>query len=247
MNARLSAEALGARHGGIVALERVDLQVPPGSIVGLIGPNGAGKTTLIDTITGFKRPSGGRVLLDGRDITRLPPHQRVRAGLARTFQSGELFDDLTVADNLTVAAQVPSWRSTILDFVSLRPFTTDVEPVMETLGITHLAHRQPPELTQGDRQLVALGRALAARPRVVVLDEPAAGLGPEETERLASVIRSLPDSDVSVLLVDHDMSLVLGVCDHVAVLDFGRLIAHGTPDEVRHDPLVIDAYLGGGS
>ncbi len=246
-DAVLRATDVTVRHGGVVALSDVTLEVPAGHVVGLIGPNGAGKTTFIDAVTGFTRLERGTVLLDGRDITRFAPQRRVRAGLARTFQSGELFDDLSVRENLELAAHVPSWRSTVGDLFGVRPGRSEVDPVLERLGIADLADRLPSDLSHGQRQLVALGRALASRPKVVVLDEPAAGLDSDETAALAEVIRALPASGTSVLLVDHDMSLVMGVCDRVEVVDFGRLIASGTPAEVRADQRVLGAYLGGAS
>ncbi len=246
-DAVLRATDVTVRHGGVVALSDVTLEVPAGHVVGLIGPNGAGKTTFIDAVTGFTRLERGTVLLDGRDITRLAPQRRVRAGLARTFQSGELFDDLSVRENLELAAHVPTWRSTLGDLFGVRPGRSEVDPVLERLGIADLADRLPSDLSHGQRQLVALGRALASRPKVVVLDEPAAGLDSDETAALAEVIRALPASGTSVLLVDHDMSLVMGVCDRVEVVDFGRLIASGTPAEVRADQRVLGAYLGGAS
>ncbi len=243
----LRAAGVTVRHGGLVALDGVDLEVAAGHVVGLIGPNGAGKTTFIDAVTGFVRPARGTVTLAGRDITRLAPQRRVRAGLTRTFQSGELFDDLTVRENLELTAHVPTWRTTVRDFLWARGAELDVGPVLDRLQIAGLADRLPSTLSQGERQLVALARALATRPAIVVLDEPAAGLDPDETAALAEVLRALPDAGTSVLLVDHDMSLVMAVCDRVDVLDFGRLIASGTPDMVRSDEAVLDAYLGAGS
>jgi branched-chain amino acid transport system ATP-binding protein len=241
----LAVTGLTVRHGGLVALDDVSLAVDAGSITGLIGPNGAGKTTFIDTITGFTRAHGGRIAFAGRSIERTPPHLRARRGLVRTFQSLELFDDLTVRQNLAVAASPPSLRSTLTD--ALWPKRHDesvVDEVLDDLGLAALAARTPDSLSNGERHLVALARALVARPRLVLLDEPAAGLDPTETAELADVLRRLPARGSAVLLVDHDMALVMGVCDTVHVLDFGRLVASGPPAQVRTDPVVVAAYLG---
>ncbi len=243
--ALLDVTGLRVSYGGLVALDDVDLRIDPGSIVGLIGPNGAGKTTCIDTLAGSRRPVAGRVVFDGGDLEGLAPHQRARRGLVRTFQSLELFDDLTVQENLMVGAGVPSWRATAADLFRVRSRRDDrVAEILELLDLAAVGHARPPTLSNGQRHLVALGRALAMRPRLVLLDEPAAGLDPDETEALRQVLATLPARGVSVLLVDHDMTLVFGVCDTVQVLDFGRVIARGTPQQVRTDPAVAEAYLG---
>ena len=241
----LEVADLTVRHGGLVALDEVSLQVTEGEVVGLIGPNGAGKTTFIDTLTGFKPPHRGHVTFDGRDITRASAHQRSRAGLVRTFQSLELFDDLSVRDNLLVAAHAPTFWSTITDaFWPKSHDSTETHCILELLDLLPIADRLPTELSNGQRHVVALGRAIVSSPKLVLLDEPAAGLDPSETAELAEMLRRLPDVGTTVLVVDHDMSLILGVCDTVHVLDFGRLVASGSPSEIRHDPTVIDAYLG---
>jgi branched-chain amino acid transport system ATP-binding protein len=241
----LEVHELTVRHGGLVALDGVSLDVEAGQIVGLIGPNGAGKTTFIDTLTGFTTPIDGRIRFDGVDITRARPHRRSQAGLVRTFQSLELFDDLSVRDNLLVAAHTPTVWSTITDVLWPKSHdTTDTHRVLELLGLLPVADRLPVELSNGERHVVALGRALVSSPRLVLLDEPVAGLDPAETAELAARLHRLPDAGTSVLVVDHDMSLIMGVCDVVHVLDFGRLIASGAPDEVRADPEVVAAYLG---
>jgi branched-chain amino acid transport system ATP-binding protein len=230
--------------GGVHAVVDVDLEVGAGQLVGLIGPNGAGKTTFIDAISGFVR-SRGRVALDGDDLTALPPHARARRGLARTWQSIELFDDLTVGENLLVAAHRPSVQRTLREAMSPpRRDSSEIDPVLELLGLQAIVDELPSELSQGQRKLVGIGRALAARPRVVCLDEPAAGLDTHESEELGRRLRGLVDAGQSMLLVDHDMGLVLGICDEVVVLEFGRVIARGAADTVRRDPRVITAYLG---
>jgi branched-chain amino acid transport system ATP-binding protein len=241
----LVVDDLVVKHGGLVALDGVGLTVDEGRIVGLIGPNGAGKTTFIDTLTGFTSPSRGRIVFDGRDITNASAHHRSQAGLVRTFQSLELFDDLTVLDNLLVAAHTPSLWSTLTDV--LWPKVHDdrqTRAILELLDLGPVADRLPSELSNGQRHVVALGRALVASPALVLLDEPAAGLDPTETAELGAMLRRLPELGTSVLVVDHDMSLILGVCDTVHVLDFGHVVANGPPAEIRHDPVVIAAYLG---
>jgi branched-chain amino acid transport system ATP-binding protein len=244
----LEVTDLTVRHGGLVALDGVGLTVGAGSIVGLIGPNGAGKTTFIDTITGFTPAHRGRVAFDGTDITDAAPHARSRAGLVRTFQSLELFDDLTVRDNLLVAAHPPTLWSALTDALWPKSHeSTETQCILELLELEAVADRLPTELSNGQRHVVALGRALVSSPKVVLLDEPAAGLDPAETAALAEMLRRLPATGTTVLVVDHDMALIMSVCDTVHVLDFGRLVASGTPAEVRSDPTVIAAYLGTGA
>jgi branched-chain amino acid transport system ATP-binding protein len=243
----LAASGISVRFGGVQAVVDVDLTVAEGSLVGLIGPNGAGKTTFIDAISGFVR-SSGRVELDGTDLTGRPPHVRARLGLARTWQSIELFDDLSVRENLLVASQRPSVRQTLQEILS-RPAgdAGHADAALGLLGLAAVAEELPSDLSQGQRKLVGIARALAARPRLLCLDEPAAGLDTHESAELGRRLRGLADVGQSMLLVDHDMGLVLGICDEVVVLEFGKVIARGTPDAVRRDPQVIAAYLGGGA
>lgn len=244
----LDVSGLRVTYGGVVALDDVDLRVDEGAIVGLIGPNGAGKTTFIDCLTGFTSAASGHVTFDGSPFTDLAPHERARRGLVRTFQSLELFDDLSVRENLLVGAGVPSWRSTLADAFRLQRHRHEaVDEVLDLLGLAEFAAEPPTTLSNGQRHLVALGRALAAKPRLVLLDEPAAGLDPTETDALQALLARIPALGSTVLLVDHDMSLVFGVCDALHVLDFGRVIAQGTPAEVRADPTVVAAYLGTGT
>jgi branched-chain amino acid transport system ATP-binding protein len=246
LSALLNVDALRVTYGGVTAVDDVDLAVTAGSVVGLIGPNGAGKTSTIDALTGYHAPSNGSVTFDGEDITRLRPHRRARRGLVRTFQSVELFDDLTVEENLLVASQRMGVLSALRDL--LAPIGShpreDVDWALDLCGLTDVKDRMPTELSHGRRKLVGVARALAQRPRLVLMDEPAAGLDTDESAELGEHLRALPDEGVTVLLVDHDMGLVLSICDEVVVLDFGQVIARGTPAEIRADEAVIGAYLG---
>ena len=240
----LCATGVSVRYGGLQALAGVDLEVAGGQLVGLIGPNGAGKTTFIDAITGFT-PMRGRVELDGRDVSALSPDRRARAGLSRTWQAGELFDELTVAENLEVTTGRPPLRQIARELVLGRSGeSASVRNALRLLELEDLADAKPDELTQGQRKLVGVARALAAEPHVICLDEPAAGLDTAESEALGRHLRQVVEGGTALLLVDHDMGLVLTVCDYVVVLDFGKPIARGTPEEVRRDPGVISAYLG---
>jgi branched-chain amino acid transport system ATP-binding protein len=244
VTAVLETTGISVNFGGVRALVDVDLTVEPGQLVGLIGPNGAGKTTYIDAITGFVRYRG-KVVLEGRDISSLPPHGRAKLGLARTWQSIELFDDLTVRENLAVASYRPSAFATLKEVVSTPVGTTDaVEQALKLFGLEARADTMPEDLSQGQRKLVGVARALAANPRLLCLDEPAAGLDTTESEELGRQLRAVVDAGTPLLLVDHDMGLVLSISDYVIVLEFGKVIAHGTPDAVRRDPNVIEAYLG---
>jgi ABC-type branched-subunit amino acid transport system ATPase component/ABC-type branched-subunit amino acid transport system permease subunit len=229
----LEVRDLTVRYGGVVAVDDVSVRVDAGSVVGLIGPNGAGKTSVIDAVTGFARPAGS-IELAGRRLDGLPPHARVRAGLARTFQSLELYDDLSVDENVSVAA----FGTHHSDHAAA------VGRALDAVGIGALRDRPAGELSQGERQLVSIARACVAEPSVVLLDEPAAGLDTSESEWLGRRIRDIGAAGTGVLLVDHDVALVLSVCDYVYVLDFGSVIAEGPPDAIRADRAVASAYLG---
>ncbi|MDH3026874.1 branched-chain amino acid ABC transporter permease/ATP-binding protein [Gordonia alkanivorans] len=228
----LSIRDVTVRYGAVTAVRDVGFDVRAGEIVGLIGPNGAGKTTLIDAISGFA-PADGTVSLDGESIDGLAPHRRSRAGLGRTFQDIELYGELSVAENLAIAAQrAPGDTS------------DNVRKVLHMLEIDHLREVPAADLSQGQRQLVAVARVLAGQPRVALLDEPAAGLDSTESRWLGDRLRAARAHGVSMVLVDHDMDLVLSLCDRVIVLDLGAVIADGTPDEIRTSPAVVGAYLG---
>jgi branched-chain amino acid transport system ATP-binding protein len=233
---------LSVAFGGVHALSDVDLEVSPGELVGLIGPNGAGKTTLIDAITGFVRFTGA-VKLDGQDIGRMAPHERARLGLARTWQNTDLFDDLEVRENVTVASGRPLGRAGSGD--GTVDADAEAERILELVNLGWAARATPDQLSEGARKLVGVARALAGEPRLLCLDEPAAGLDVRESEELGRFLRDVADRGQSTLLIDHDMGLVLSICDRVVVLEFGRVIADGPPESVRQNERVIAAYLGG--
>jgi branched-chain amino acid transport system ATP-binding protein len=243
----LETRGLTVRFGGVVANNEIDLQVAEGHVVGLIGPNGAGKTTFIDAITGYV-DSEGAIELDGVDLRPLRPHERSRAGLVRTFQSLELFDDLSVEDNLLAAAQPTRWLDPIFDILRISrvtpPIRQRIDDALDFVGLSPVRSQTPAGLSHGQRKLVGVARALASSPRLVLLDEPAAGLDTDESLVLGERLKGLPANGASVLLIDHDMGLVLSVCDYVYVLDFGTVIAQGTPTQIRADTRVIEAYLG---
>jgi len=231
--ALLSVQNVTKRFGGIVAVDGVSLAVEAGEIVGLIGPNGAGKTTLFNLVTGVYGPDSGDVVFDGQSLLRTPPHRVVARGIARTFQNVELFPTMTVLENVLVAAdRYRHPRRHALD-------------ALATVGLQRLADREAAGLPYGTLKRVELARALAARPRLILLDEPAGGLNHEEVGELAAFIRRLRDDlGLTVLLVEHHMNLVMSISDRVHVLDFGRKIASGVPAEVARNQAVIEAYLG---
>ncbi|MFI7336736.1 ABC transporter ATP-binding protein [Streptomyces sp. NPDC050085] len=231
----LEAEGIGVRFGGIRALDGVALRLAPGEVCGLIGPNGAGKTTLFDVVSGIRRPDAGRVLLDGADITRRSPVWRARHGMRRTFQRQQLFGQLTVADNLLVAQE---WRRGGAD-------AERTGQLLDACGLAALSDTYAGTLPVGRARMVELARAAADRPRVLLLDEPASGMTADERGLLAAAVRRLADQDgCAVLLVEHNVAFVMELCSRVVVLDLGRVLAEGTPAEIRADERVRDAYLG---
>ena len=244
----LETSGLTVTFGGLNACDKVDLTVPEGKFVGLIGPNGAGKTTFIDAITGYVPTSAGNAVFNGEDIGELKPHERAQRGLVRTFQSLELFEDLSVKDNLLVAGYDTRWYSFLLDMIYMPRKDQEVEEQIEwaldIMGLNDVTDAMPSDLSHGRRKLVGVARALAASPKLILLDEPAAGLDTAESQILGGHLREFLDHDMSVFLIDHDMGLVLSVCDYIYVLDFGKIIAEGTPQEIRESDTVKKAYLG---
>jgi len=234
----LALDGVGVRYGGVAALHGVALAIERGHVLGLIGPNGAGKTTLVNAVTGLASLASGTVALEGRRIDGMQPHRIARAGVARTYQNIRLFGALDVAANLAAGAFARPGR----------PAEADMRRALERAGIPDANLRaRAGALPYGDQRRLEIARALAAEPSVVMLDEPAAGMNPSETTRLVETIRAIAASGIAVLLIEHDMPLVRAACDSVVVLNFGEVIARGTPGEVARDPVVVEAYLGSGA
>ncbi|MDX6409381.1 MAG: branched-chain amino acid transport system ATP-binding protein [Gaiellaceae bacterium] len=236
----LRAIGVGVRFAGLEALSDVSLTLVSGEIVGLIGPNGAGKTTLVNVLSGFQRPTSGQVLLGERNVTALPPQKLAAQGLGRTFQSVRLFGRLTVFDNVLAGAIAGGMR--------MRPARELTWTLLERLSLAHTAAVSAAALPQGEERRLGIIRALAGRPRFLLLDEPAAGLNERETEALTETLAMLPrDFGLGLLVIEHDMALILGLCHRIQVLDHGKTIAEGSPRDVRHNRAVIEAYLGAGA
>jgi ABC-type branched-subunit amino acid transport system ATPase component len=237
--------------GGLKALNAVDMTVPANQVVGLIGPNGAGKTTLINNISGLDHPTSGSIRFNGADIHGLPPHRITRLGIARTYQNIRLFGDMTALENLLIS-QHGRGRASVLDALVFTPrYRVEERQLRETamrllerFNLAHAAHLRAGGLPYGDQRRLEMARALGTNPRLVLLDEPTAGMNPVETEQLGEQIIRLRADGLTVLVIEHDMSLIHQVCDAVYVLNFGEIIAHGTPAEIKHNPVVIEAYLG---
>ena len=240
---RLSLEGITVRYGGHTALNNVHINVPSGNITGLIGPNGAGKTTLFNVTSGLLKPNEGSIQFGDVIMTDLSPYRRAKLGLGRTFQRLELFPSLTVKENIQVAAEIRrEWSDNIMGNSNVNKI---VERVIRLTGLEDLHSKSVADIPTGKARLVELARTLVQEPKMLLLDEPASGQNDKETEEFAGILRALNDEGVTIFLVEHDMSLVMNVCDKIFVLDFGSLIADGTTEEIQNNPVVIDAYLGG--
>lgn len=251
MTALLEVSGLSRHFGRLPAVDDVTLRVEAGEIRGLVGPNGAGKTTLFHLLTGFLQPTAGQVRFGGRDITRVPAAQRVGYGLARTFQTPQICPEMTTVENVLLATQARRRAGGLSAVLGLRAFTrersafaAEADELLEFLGISQWRDVQAKNLPYGPLRLLEIARALMARPRLLLLDEPAAGMNHREVEALDDLIRQINRRGITVVLVEHNMRLVMGICAQVTVLDFGRVIAAGTPLQVRTDPRVIESYLG---
>jgi branched-chain amino acid transport system ATP-binding protein len=235
----LECNAIEMRFGGLHALTSVNITAEEGTITGLIGPNGAGKTTLFNCITGMIEPTSGTISVDGKSVTGVAPYKRARMGIARTFQRLELFTSLSVIENIRVAGTIRNrWSRDRFDV------DAEAERIVDLIGIRHLSHREVSEIPTGMARRVELGRALMTRPRLLLLDEPASGQDETETEEFGELLLRLAAEGTGILLVEHDVSLVMKVCSQVSVLDFGVIIASGTPSEIQRNDAVIAAYLG---
>ena len=241
MHGLLEVESVTKQFGGLTAVDAVSLRVLPGRVTSLIGPNGAGKTTLFNCLTGVLAPTSGRVLLDGRDITTVPMHKRAQLGIGRTFQRLEVFAGMTVEANLLVAAESVDRHRSRRGRAGVREL---VDEVLDQVGLTEHRHKVAGELSTGTLRLVELGRALCVQPSVLLLDEPGSGLDSHESEQFEEILRGIVASGIGILLVEHDVDLVMAISETIYVVDFGKLIATGTPDEISANPDVRAAYLG---
>ena len=237
----LETRGLTVRFGGHIAVNDVALRAEAGAITGLIGPNGAGKTTMFNAITGLQEVGGGSVRLDGRDITSAGPHERARLGIARTFQRLEVFGSLTVRENVLVGAEA---RKRWAHDSGAKP-AADTDALLDRVGLRDVAAERAESLPTGTARLVELARALATRPKLLLLDEPASGQDESETATFATLLRELSGDGMGILIVEHDVPLVMALCSHIVVLDFGTVLAEGTPAEIQDNQEVLDAYLGG--
>ncbi|SDQ91074.1 ABC transporter ATP-binding protein [Virgibacillus salinus] len=247
----LKVEKLTKAFGGLTAVNNVNLQVEEGSIQAIIGPNGAGKSTFFNLISGFHLPSSGKIIFKGKDITKLPPNKIAKLRIARTFQTTNLFENATVLDNVVIGNRLRT-KSGVFDAIfrtkrEIREEKESMEKAFEALRfveLTHLADQSIGSITQEQKKRVAIALALATDPELVLLDEPAAGINPDETDGLAALIKKMAKSGLTVCLIEHKMSMIMSLADRIMVLNQGERIAEGTPEEIRNNPVVIEAYLG---
>ena len=251
--ALLTCQEVSKHFGGLTAVDQVDLRVEAGELVGLIGPNGAGKTTMFNLITGFLPPSQGRITYQDQDITRLAPHLVARQGLVRTFQKINVFSELTVEENVLIGAHL-QFRTSYLKALVLHgrcrrereQFQEEAGQHLKVVGLERWRHTRAKNLPLGLQRALGIAVALTARPKMLLLDEPASGMTPEETRQIMEVIRQVHAGGITILMVEHDMQVVMNLCQRLVVLDFGQVVAEGTPEEIRHNPKVVEVYLGKG-
>lgn len=249
----LACEKVHKNFGGLVAVNQVELKVEQGEIVGLIGPNGAGKTTLFNLVTGFLVPTSGKIVYQGKDITRLPPHVLGERGLVRTFQKINIFPELTVLDNILIGRYLHIKGGFIQSLLQSRVQKQEEKmaqeramQVLNAVGLSGWEGQQAKNLPFGLQRALGISIALAAQPKLLLLDEPASGMNTEEKKHITEVIRKIYQSGITILIVEHDMNVVMNLCQRIIVLDYGTVLTEGTPEEVQHDPRVIEVYLGKG-